>query len=40
MIEYIKDQVENVLGDNLDSVLHDDAIIKMMLLHLIKNSEV
>lgn len=39
MIAYLQDQVENVLA-NLDGVLHDDAIIKMMLIHLIKNSEV
>jgi hypothetical protein len=39
MLAYIKDQLENVLT-NLDSVLHDDAIMKMMLLHLIKHSDI
>ena len=32
--------MENVLSDNLDSVLHDDPIIKIMLLSLIKDNHI
>jgi hypothetical protein len=32
--------MENVISDNLDSVLHDDPIIKIMLLTLIKDNHI
>ena len=38
MIAYFQDQIENVLT-NLDSVLHEDAILKMMLLILVKENK-
>ena len=38
MIAYFQDQIENALT-NLDSVLHEDAILKMMLLILVKENK-
>ena len=40
MIAYLQDQVANVLERNLDSALHDDSIIKIMLLSMIKDDSI
>lgn len=40
MIAYLQDQVANVLESNLDSALHDDSIIKIMLLSMIKDDSI
>ena len=37
---YLQDQVQNVVADNLDSVLHDDSVIKLMLLSLINDDRI
>jgi hypothetical protein len=39
MLAYLKDQLENVLI-NLDSALHDDAILKIMLLTLVNHGPI
>jgi len=39
MIAYFKDQLENVISD-LDSVMHEDMILKVMLFTLIKQSKI
>jgi hypothetical protein len=39
LISYIHDQVENVLSD-LDGALHDDPIIKIMLLTLVREDSI
>jgi len=38
MIAYFQDQLQNVISD-IDSVMHDDAILKMMLLTLVHESK-